>query len=220
MKDKQYKIAIVDPPYYSGHEKRPFYGNKVSVTGVSRDEYPITDTWQVPDKEYFDQLFRVSENQIIWGCNYYQYQFGSGRIVWDKVNGNTDFSDCELAYCSFHDSTRMFRFMWNGMMHGKSIGEGHIMQGNKKLNEPRIHPTQKPVLLYKWLLKEYAKPGDNILDTHLGSGSHRIAAWDMSFDFVGLEIDPTHFANQEKRFQKHIALERAQPKINYEQRIN
>lgn len=198
--DKFFKLAIVDPPYFSGPEKRQYYGQKVSNKGVKRIDYPITDTWELPNEEYFNELFRVSEHQIIWGCNYFKWHFGSGRIIWDKVNGSSSFSDCEIAFCSKHDSVRLFRYMWNGMMQGKSISEGHIMQGNKKLNEKKIHPTQKPIILYKWLLKEYAKEGDNILDTHVGSGSSRLASLDLGFDFTGFELSPIHFENQEARF--------------------
>ena len=209
--NKEFKLAIVDPPYFSGPEKRKYYGNKYSGIGVKRIDYDITEDWKLPDAEYFTELFRVSEHQIIWGCNYFDYIFPPGRIIWDKVNGGSSFSDCEIAYCSKHNSVRLFRYMWNGMMQGKSISEGHIMQGNKKLNEKKIHPTQKPVNLYKWLLQQYAKEGDNILDTHVGSGSSRIACYDMGFDFTGFELNEKHFDKQEKRYKNHIS----QTRINF-----
>ncbi len=202
--DKYFDLAIVDPPYFSGPEKRGFYGKKESPIGVQRI-YEKTDEWDVPRKEYFEELARVSKNQIIWGCNYYNYQFGSGRIVWDKVNGASSFSDCELAYCSLHDSTRLFRYMWNGMMQGKSLLEGEIQQGNKKLNEIRIHPTQKPVLLYKWLLMQYAKSDDKILDTHVGSASSLIACHDMGFQSVGFEKDKSMFKRSNGRLENHMS---------------
>lgn len=123
--DKYFDIAVVDPPYFSGPEKRGFYGRRISPIGVQR-VYQKSAEWTIPDKAYFDELFRVSKNQIVWGCNYFDYHFPPGRIVWDKCNGNTDFSDCEIAFCSFHDSVRLFRYMWNGMFQGKSIQEGHI----------------------------------------------------------------------------------------------
>lgn len=186
--DNYFDLAIVDPPYFSGPERREFYGRKASPIGVSR-LYEKMDNWNVPGPEYFEELFRVSRNQIIWGCNYFDYHFGAGRIVWDKCNDASDYSDCELAYCSLHDSTRIFRYMWNGMFQGKSISEGWIQQGNKKLNEKRIHPTQKPVALYSWLLQRYAKPGDIILDTHVGSASSLIACHQARHKFVGFEID-------------------------------
>lgn len=172
--DKYFDLAIVDPPYFSGPERRGFYGRKVSPIGVSR-LYEQMKHWDVPGNDYFQELFRVSKNQIIWGCNYFDYPFGAGRIVWDKCNGASDFSDCEIAYCSLHDSVRLFRYMWNGMFQGKSMTEGWIQQGNKSKNERRIHPTQKPVVLYEWILQKYAKPGFKILDTHVGSASSLIA---------------------------------------------
>jgi site-specific DNA-methyltransferase (adenine-specific) len=204
--DKFFDWAIDDPPYFKGPEKRKYYGQKVSNIGVKRIDYPVTNEWVVPGKEYFDELIRVSKNQIVWGVNYYDYVFGSGRIVWDKVNFDSSFSDCELAYCSAHDTTRLFRFMWNGMLQGKSVEQGAIMQGNKTLNEKRIHPTQKPIPLYQWQYKKYTNPGDKIVDCHLGSGSNRIAAHLAGCDFYACELDKTHFDNQNERFKKAIAM--------------
>ena len=198
--DNYFDLAIVDPPYFSGPEKQKFYGRKISPIGVQR-LYGQTSEWNVPGKDYFDKLFRVSKNQIIFGVNYFQYDFGPGRIVWDKVNGQSSFSDCEIAYCSFHDSVRMFRYMWNGMMQGKSISEGYIQQGNKSLNETRIHPTQKPVNLYIWLLQNYANDGDKILDTHVGSASSLIACEELGFDYVGCELDKDIFESSNQRLQ-------------------
>lgn len=201
LPDNYIDLAICDPPYFSGPERRGFYGRKVSPIGVTR-HYKKTDNWKVPKKEYFDELMRVSKNQIIWGVNYYDYQFGSGRIVWDKCNGESGFSDCEIAYCSMQDSVRLFRYMWNGMMQGKSISEGTVQQGNKDLNEKRIHPAQKPIALYKWLLMKYAKPGDLILDTHVGSASSLIACYDMGFDYIGFEIDPHYYRLAKERMDE------------------
>jgi site-specific DNA-methyltransferase (adenine-specific) len=203
--DNFFDIAVVDPPYFSGPEKREYYGSNVSVTKVKRNNYGVTTEWTVPDTSYFEELIRVSKHQIIWGCNYYEYLLGPGRIIWDKVNGESSFSDCEIAYTSFHDSVRKFTFMWNGMMQGKSALEGHIQQGNKKLNEKRIHPTQKPVMLYDWIFATYAQAGQKILDTHLGSGSSRISAFKYDLDFVGFELDQEHFKRQEKRFKEYSA---------------
>ena len=165
--------------------------------------YGKTTKWEVPGKDYFDELFRVSKNQIIWGVNYFNYFFGSGRIVWDKVNTHSNFSDCEIAYCSLHNSTRLFRYMWNGMMQGKSISEGHIQQGNKALNEVRIHPTQKPINLYFWLLQNYAKDGDKILDTHVGSASSLIACQELGFEYVGCELDKSIFNRAQQRLNDY-----------------
>lgn len=200
--NKYFDLAIVDPPYFSGPEKRGYYGRKISPIGVKR-HYKISENWSIPDKEYFKELDRVSKNQIIWGCNYFDYRFSPGRIIWDKVNGNSSFSDAEIAYCSLHDSVRMFRFMWNGMLQGKSVSEGTIQQGDKRKNETRIHPTQKPVALYKWLLKNYAKPGDKILDTHVGSASSLIACYDMGFEYLAFEIDEDYYRMATERIEKH-----------------
>lgn len=202
--DNYFDIAVVDPPYFSGPEKRGFYGRCISPIGVQR-VYQKSAEWTVPDKEYFGELFRVSKNQIIWGCNYFDYHFPSGRIVWDKCNGNTDFSDCEIAACSFHDSVRLFRYMWNGMFQGKSIEEGYIQQGNKKKNEKRIHPTQKPVLLYRWLFDRYAERGMKLLDTHVGSASSLIAAHDAGLQCVGFELDKHYYELSKKRLEEHTA---------------
>lgn len=174
--DNYFDLAVVDPPYFSGPERRGFYGSKVSKIGVHRD-YPVSPAWSKPEPEYFRELLRVCRRYIVWGCNYFDYQFATGRIVWDKCNGNSSFSDCEIAATDLFSSVRMFRYMWSGMMQGKSITEGGTMQGNKSLNEKRIHPTQKPVALYDWIFKNYAEPGQKVLDTHLGSGSSRIAAY-------------------------------------------
>lgn len=203
--DKYFELAIVDPPYFSGPEKRGYYGRKISPIGVKR-HYNRTDNWDIPSEEYFIELARVSKNQIIWGCNYYKYIFsGSGRIVWDKCNGENSFSDVEIAYCSMHDSVRLIRYMWNGMMQGKSISEGWIQQGDKSKNEVRIHPTQKPVKLYKWLLMKYAKSGDKILDTHVGSASSLIAAYQTGYDYVGFEIDTGYFNAAQARLEDEKA---------------
>ncbi|MBM7319784.1 site-specific DNA-methyltransferase [Streptococcus suis] len=200
--DNYFDLAIVDPPYFSGPEKRRFYGRKISPIGVQR-LYGQTSGWSVPGKDYFDELIRVSKNQIIWGVNYYQYDFGPGRIVWDKVNGQSSFSDCEIAYCSMHDSVRLFRYMWNGMMQGKSIAEGHVQQGNKRLNEKRIHPTQKPVNLYRWLISKYAKEGDKILDTHVGSASSLIAFEEAGLEYVGCEKDEQIYQSALARLEEY-----------------
>lgn len=150
--DNYFDLAVVEPPYFSGPERRGFYGSKVSKIGVHRD-YPVSPAWSKPEPEYFKELFRVCRHYIVWGCNYFDYQFSTGRIVWDKCNGNSSFSDCEIAATNLFSSVRMFRYMWSGMMQGKSITEGDTMQGNKSLNEKRIHPTQKPVALYDWIFK-------------------------------------------------------------------
>ena len=189
--DKYFDLAIVDPPYFSGPERRNYYGRTISPIGVRR-YYKPSDEWNIPDKRYFHELFRVSQNQIIWGCNYFDYHFPPGRIIWDKCNQG-----------SLHDSVRLFRYMWNGMFQGKSISEGWIQQGNKSLNEKRIHPTQKPIALYEWILARYAKPGDKILDTHVGSASSLIACHNNGFDYIGFEKDPYYYDLANKRLQEY-----------------
>lgn len=200
LPDKSFDLAIVDPPYFSGPERRRYYGSNISSTRIKRKEYPTVDKWTVPNQEYFKELFRVSKKYIVWGCNYFEQHFNPGRIVWDKCNGGISFSDCEIAATNLFNSVRLYRYMWNGMLQGKNINEGYVMQGNKKRNERRIHPTQKPVNLYAWILQNYAKPGYKILDTHLGSGSSAIAAHELGYEFLGIEIDSTFYHGAKNRF--------------------
>ena len=205
LDDNTFDIAIVDPPYGIGEDGKK---NHSRGKGVTATKY-TPKNWDKsrPSKKYFEELQRVSKHQIIWGGNYFAdlLPSSSGWIVWDKVNGDSDFSDCELAWTSFNKGVRMVSYMWNGMLQGKSIKEGWVQQGNKKLNEKRIHPTQKPVKLYEWIYDKYVKEGWSILDTHLGSGSSRIAAYEKGFEFVGCELDKEYFDNQEKRFSIHTS---------------
>ncbi len=190
--DKYFDLAIVDPPY--GIRQYGHRGNNRSKLAKTRDYHKALWDQPAPDLEYFNELRRISKHQIIWGANNYPEHLtkSSCWIVWDKQNGDNHFADCELAYASFDTAVRQFTFRWAGML-----------QGNMAEKEDRIHPTQKPVQLYKWLLKNYAKPGDKILDTHLGSGSSRIAADQMGFDFTGFELDKDYFEAQEKRFREY-----------------
>lgn len=196
MPDKCFDLAVVDPPYGIGESGANNHTR--SKLAVAKDYKPFAgDDLKAPDKEYFEQLMRISKNQIIWGANHFisKIPFDSHCwIVWDKENGENDFADCELAWTSFDTAVRKFKYRWAGMM-----------QENMKNKEFRIHPTQKPVALYSWIFKNYAKPGFKILDTHLGSGSSRIAAYDAGLDFVGFEIDKDYFNKQEERFKKHIS---------------
>ena len=201
-RDGYFEIAVVDPPYFSGPEKRAYYGRAASSIGVRRRYKPSAE-WTVPGKEYFEELRRVSKHQIVWGCNYFAYPFGPGRIVWDKCNGASSFSDCEIAYCSLHNSVRLFRYMWNGMMQGRSIEEGHIQRGNKKTNEKRIHPTQKPVDLYRWIARKYIPQEWKVLDTHVGSASSLIAYEEAGIDYTGFEKDPYYYGLAVKRMEEY-----------------
>jgi site-specific DNA-methyltransferase (adenine-specific) len=203
--DKHFDLAICDPPYMVGFSKMGYFGSKNSSKGVPRGKFAIPE-WdnQIPGESWLNELVRVSKHQIIWGINYFKFYHTPGRIVWDKCNDKAPISNCEIASCSLHESTRIVRYMWNGMNQGDT-SEPTKMQGNKSLNEKRIHPTQKPLYLYRWILQKYAKEGDNILDTHLGSQSSRIAAFDMGFDFTGYELDKDYFEAGCKRFNQHKA---------------
>jgi len=195
--DKYFDLAIVDPPYFVGVANRNFYGSDISTTGVKR-LCSQSNKWDsgIPDFKYFKELIRVSCDQIVWGCNYYPFDgMGVGRIVWDKKNDDSTFSNCELASITLIDSVKIFRFMWNGML-----------QENMKNKEDRFHPTQKPVALYKWLLKNYAKPEMKILDTHGGSFSSAIACYDFgTVEYVGCELDKDYFDAAVKRYNYHIS---------------
>lgn len=199
--DKYFDLAIVDPPYGIGESGKT--NKSRSKLAKSRDYGNKNWDNDSPDKAYFNELLRVSKNQIIWGANHFisKIPFDSSCwIVWDKINGENDFADCELAYTSFTTAVRQIRYMWHGFMQGSDFSGK--MQGNKALNEQRIHPTQKPIALYRWILDKYAKKGDKILDTHLGSGSIAIACHDMGFDLVGVEIDKDYYEAAVKRFNE------------------
>ena len=198
MPDQCFDLAVVDPPYGIGESGRK---NKSRTNLAKATDYSpfFGEDKEPPPVEFFTQLARVSKKQIIFGANHFISRLPPPAdtpcwIVWDKQNGGSDFADFEMAWTSFNRAARIFRFRWAGML-----------QGNMKNKETRIHPTQKPVALYAWIFQHYAKPGDRILDTHLGSGSSRIAAWDAGLDFTGYEIDREYFDAQEKRFQQHTA---------------
>jgi len=190
LPDNAFELAIVDPPYGIGESGDSNKSRGKLAEAKNYKAFSGSDI-SAPNLDYFLELKRVSKNQIIWGANHFCGTFGGSSscwIVWDKMNGNTDFADCELAYASFKTAVRKFQFQWQGML-----------QGDMKKKERRIHPTQKPVKLYDWLLANYAKPGDRILDTHLGSGSSAIAAHYAGLDFVGLELDKDYFKAASKR---------------------
>lgn len=190
--DKYFDLAIVDPPYGIGEN-----GNKNKSRcklAIAKDYKPFAGLDIEPPNEcYFAELLRVSKNQIVFGANHFISRLpinSSCWIVWDKVTGESDFADSELAWTSFKSAVRNFRFQWSGML-----------QGDMKNKERRIHPTQKPVALYKWLLKNYAKQGDLILDTHVGSASSLIACHDMGFDAVGFELDADYYRASKQRLE-------------------
>lgn len=206
--DGYFDLAIVDPPYglheHGGKNRNTFVKQKNGTKTYVKDGQYENRGWdnEPPSSEYFEELFRVSKNQIIWGCNYFDFTLAGGLIVWDKCNDGSDQSDAEVAFCSLTKRIDIFRYMWRGMFQGKSITEGTIQQGNKALNEKRIHPTQKPVVLYEWLLNRYANPGDIILDTHVGSASSLIACYRTNHPYVGFELDKHYYDLSKKRLDK------------------
>ena len=205
-KDNEFDLAIVDPPFFSGPEKRKYYGNAISKHGVKRIEYkPLIESWIIPDNRYYDELVRISKNQIIFGINYFEFinRTGPGRIIWDKINDGSTFSNCEIASCSIEKlKVKIYRYLWRGMMQG-SKSDGSKMNGNKKTNEKKIHPTQKPVKLYEWLLHNYAKPGQKIFDSHFGSLSIGIACHNLGFELTACELDKDYYEAAKKRLQVH-----------------
>ena len=192
--DKHFDLAIVDPPYGLGID-----GQKLSISKKpkhNRKEH-IQKDWDshIPNRDYFKELFRISKNQIIWGGNYFVEHLHKGTkgwIVWDKGQHGLTMSDCELAYSSFDCPTRVV-----------------VINRVELLKDGTIHPTQKPIKLYKWLLANYAKEGDLILDTHVGSASSLIACHDLGFDAVGFELDPDYYKASKERlesFMKQVTL--------------
>ncbi len=181
MPDNAFDLAVVDPPYRDMAENQP--------TKDMRNNGTMKNFGNKPDREYFNELFRVSKNQIIWGANNFELPPYKGFIVWEKgIPQDFTMSMAELAYIS------------------EGLGTiSKIVSIRSAGSEVKIHPTQKPVALYAWIFSRYAKPGDKILDTHLGSGSSRIAAYDAGLDFVGYEIDKEYFDKQEERFKKYTS---------------
>ena len=202
LKDEAFDLAVVDPPYGIGCDGEGMSGRKSNserFKGFSGTTYK-GGAWdrEKPTAEYIGELKRVSKNQIVWGANHFSsvvpYDSSCWVVWYKKQNPNDNAADCELAYTSFKTAVRMISIPWSGF--------GHI-----NLKETRIHPTQKPVKLYEWLLANYAKPGQRILDTHLGSGSSAIAAHYAGLEFVGIELDPDYYAAAVERFKRETAQE-------------
>jgi len=199
--DKYFDLAIVDPPYGIGmDEQKESYNKGNKGEGNRHRKQWCKKGWdnEIPNLKYFNELFRVSKNKIIWGGNYMTEFLKPSKcwIIWDKIQEFTG-SDFEMAWTSFNKSNKAFR-----------MTRIEAYSNNNKINKDcgiKIHPTQKPVALYKWLLHNYAKQGDKILDTHLGSGSSRIAAYEMGFDFTAFELDTEYYEAQDKRYNAHIA---------------
>ena len=184
--DKYYDLAIVDPPYGYGDAK-------TDILNFRQKEQHRE--WNIaPKQEYFDELFRISKNQIVWGGNYFSYLWNFGGrcfIYWHKGNPVPNFADGELAWTSFNKVARQFDYRYYGGLEGKTSASN------------KIHPTQKPVALYKWLLQNYAKEGDTILDTHFGSLSIGIACHDMGFELTAIELDEDYYEAGKKRLIEH-----------------
>ena len=186
--DNHFDLAIVDPPYGIDVTKMSLGNGKKKINRGKTD-------WDsnIPDSDYFDELYRVSKNQIVWGANYMTTYLppSMGWVFWDKGTGSNDFSDGELAYTSFKRALRKYKKHWVG--------------ANANNGTPRIHPTEKPIQLYEWLLMNYAKEGDKILDTHLGSGSIAIACHNFGFELTACELDEEYYNRAMQRIEDHKA---------------
>jgi len=183
--DKYFDLAVVDPPYG--------IGNFIPQAGRQKGKKFGAVGWndEIPTKIYFEELKRISTHRIIWGANYYNcFEELGGAIIWDKEQHNPKMSRCEIASHSFYKKVDYYNYSWNGI---------------NPLQREAFHPCQKPVALYDWIFKNYAKENDKILDTHLGSGSSRISAYKAKLDFWGYELDKDYFDAQEKRFQDFIS---------------
>ena len=190
--DNYFDLAIVDPPYGI---KEVSYRKNPSNCATKKQEYNNA-LWKQnkPTNEYWNELFRVSKNQIVWGGNYFTDYLPQSRcwVVWDKETQHSNFADLEMAWTSFDLSAKIYKLRWNGML-----------QHDMKNKEIRIHPTQKPVKLYEWILRGWAKEGDKILDTHLGSGSIAIACHNMKYDLTACELDKEYYEAAMHRIEQH-----------------
>lgn len=190
--DNYFDLAIVDPPYGIGAGSKNFKSGTSKNTKIYRE-----NDWDssIPSKEYFEEVKRVSVNQIVWGGNYFFEHLGNTRcfIFWDKNQPMDNYADGELAWTSFDKVAKVIKKDWYGFL------------AKEKNQIERIHPTQKPIQLYEWLLMNYAKEGDKILDTHLGSGSIAIACHNLGFDLTACELDTEYYNNALKRLKQHQA---------------
>lgn len=190
MPDNSFDLAIVDPPYGIDLANMNMGAGKSKKASKIKNRKWVAKDWDksTPTKEYFDNLIRVSKHQIIWGGNYFELPPCPHYIIWDKeIPEGLSFADCEMAWTSYNKAPRMFRYSAYRDKDGK------------------IHPTQKPVKLYEWLLHNYAKEGDTIIDTHLGSGSIAMACHNKGYDLMAYEIDKDYFTATSKRIKDHIA---------------
>lgn len=196
LPDNYFDLAVVDPPY--GISYSQLVGQKSTKHGWKERQSSDWDN-SVPNKEYFIQLNRISKNQIIWGGNYFDLPPTRCFLIWDKVQ-RIDQADCEFAWTSFEKSARVFQYA-----RGNESGFAPKLKGTERAGI-NIHPTQKPIALYQWIYKNYLPEGGKVIDTHLGSGSNRIAADKAgNIDFVGCELDKEYFDAQEKRWREYKA---------------
>ena len=218
--DNHYDWIIADPLYginETSHRKNLSRTKLAKVKAY--DSGVFTDVSLIPTAEDLEKWFRISKNQIIWGANYLvsevpDFTFpSSGRIVWDKVNRKSNFSDCEIAFQSKSHTTRMFSFMWNGMLQGKDLHNGRTAQGNKKLNQSRIHPTEKPVSLYNWIYLNFLKKKLKVFDPGFGSGSIGLSALRCGYDLDACEINKTYYNDAIERFSRIKEEEEKIPKL-------
>lgn len=197
LPDKCIDLVLTDPPYGIGYDKSIANkgGEQYGNAAAAKKHYHTSD-WDnsIPDKEVFEQMQRISKNQIIFGGNYFAHILPASRgwLCWDKMTGENNFSDCELAWTSLDMPLRKIEFMWNGML-----------QGDMKNKEERIHPTQKPRQLFMMILEKYAKQGQTILDCFSGSGTTALACHDLGLDFICVEKDADYHAASVKRLEQH-----------------
>ena len=224
--DLQFDLAICDIPYgldvanmaYLRETKTTVkQKNGSRLNGNLNKEVYTKKDWDSspPPQEYFDELKRVSKHQIIFGVEYVDWEgLGQGRIKWNKgVPEGMSFKSYEMAYCSLIEEEVQLDLLWAGMCQAKSLWEPMTQQGNKKLNEKRLHPCYKPTLLYQKLIMDYGFKGCSILDTHVGGGAIRKAAHTLECDFEGYEIDQEYWKKQEDSFNKFLDLEQLQTKL-------
>jgi site-specific DNA-methyltransferase (adenine-specific) len=198
--DNYFDLAIVDPPYNVSASNGSFGrgGKKSKIKENRKDLKHYSNYNKTPELEYFNELFRVSKNQIIWGANYYpEFLKHSGWLVWDKDKKDGILSMAELAYQSIDNRVMIFKHEWEGFRKGS----GSFEDGHNRV----IHPNEKPVKLYKYCLKNYAKEGNKILDTHLGSGSIAIACHDYGFDLTACELDKEYYDKAIQRIKNHTS---------------
>ena len=206
--DNHFDLAIVDPPYGIGASKQNLSTSKMKgrENSIIKRSSLKSKEWdnEIPSKEYFQELFRVSKNQIIWGGNYFELPLTNSWLVWNKLQLLETRSDGEMAWTSFKKPLKILPLLQDGFKRGQNVGYNQPIIYNEPFSgKQTIHPTQKPLKLYEWILKNYANKGNLILDTHLGSGSSRIAANKAGLSFVGFEIDKEYFDAAEKRYQDY-----------------